>query len=65
MTFAKHTPLEPGMRGETHEEFFGKPQSPGDRLMPRMVTHSMQKIHRHDHAPMSTGLEMVTLEDCP
>ena len=33
--------------------------------MPRMVTHSMQKIHRHDHAQISTGLEMFTLEDCP
>jgi hypothetical protein len=33
--------------------------------MPRIVTHSSQKIHRHDHAPMMTGMGMFTLEDCP
>jgi hypothetical protein len=33
--------------------------------MPRIVTHSSQKIHRHDHAQMTTGMGMFTLEDCP
>jgi hypothetical protein len=33
--------------------------------MPRIVTHSSQKIHRHDPAPMTTGMGMLTLEDCP
>jgi hypothetical protein len=32
--------------------------------MSRIVTHSAQKIHRHDHAPMSTGMGMF-LENCP
>ncbi len=31
--------------------------------MPRIVPHSAQKIHRHDHAPMITGMGMFTLKE--
>jgi hypothetical protein len=33
--------------------------------MARIVTHSAQKTHRHDHAPISTGVGLITLEECP
>ncbi len=32
--------------------------------MARIVTHSLQKINRHDHASMTTGMGMLYLEDC-
>jgi hypothetical protein len=31
--------------------------------MPRIVSQRSQKIHRHDHAPMTTGMGMITLEE--
>jgi hypothetical protein len=33
--------------------------------MARIVAHNSQKIHRSDLAPMTTGMGMFTLEDCP
>jgi hypothetical protein len=33
--------------------------------MARIVAHNSQKIHRPDHAPMTTEMGMFTLEDCP
>jgi hypothetical protein len=31
--------------------------------MARIVAHNSQKIHRPDHAPMTTGMGMITLEE--
>jgi hypothetical protein len=44
---------------------FSNPQGLGERLMTRMVTPSAQKINRYGHASMTTGMRMITLEDCP
>jgi hypothetical protein len=44
---------------------FSNLQGLGERLMTRIVTPSSQKINWYGHAPMTTGMRMITLEDCP
>jgi hypothetical protein len=33
--------------------------------MTRIVTPNSQKMNRYDYVSMTTGMKMITLEDCP